>query len=364
MKRHAWFVLVVGLSMAVSVVAVLRDAPRAGAEQTYTVKPKQSQYPVKKNFDIDYDDEEAVAPEGVESLAGGKIKITTKTFKPPTRWWFTKFGKDQTPVDRKAFNPGSYVDIEIDPECLPPKVTAPTVTVPKDGSSEIRVILTELTFPPTAGNFPLKCEGNLQPPQGGAGSAKFHWAVAVFKEPKAYSGNAWWGSQWGHASEIKALIDDLGYDTLKEEPPTKASAIAAAPPRVVWYSLSDGREESGRFVALCFGYTGWDPLYAADLPGDLHYVLVFANACKSATGDGLAFANKFGAAAYLGWIDTVGNSAAVDFSKKFFANLKGRRTVGQAVNMTIESYQQGSLGRSEAEKIRVLRGGNVVVEQG
>jgi len=89
---------------------------------------------------------------------------------------------------------------------------------------------------------------------------------------------------------------------------------------------------------------------------------VFLNGCKSATGDGLAFANKFGADAYLGWNDMIDAGPAVSFSKIFFEKLKGHRTVQQAVNDTINSYPQGSLGRREAEKIRVLKGGNVVVE--
>lgn len=163
---------------------------------------------------------------------------------------------------------------------------------------------------------------------------------------------------------MKGLIDNLGYITLKEEPPTKASAVAAAPRRLVWYSLSDGGEDDDeRFVCLCFGWTGNDLLYPEDLPADLHYTLVFANGCKSASGDGLAFANAFGADAYVGWRDQIACGAAVSFANPFVEALKGGQTVGQAVTTTIDSFGVGSwLYRQVVDNIKILRGANVVVD--
>jgi hypothetical protein len=184
MKPHTWTLwLVVALLGTVGAGLV----SRGWAEETHEVEPKDTGE-VKKNFDIDKDDEEEVAPESVDTLPGGKIKITTKTFKHPTGWKFKKFTSDSTPTapyDRRPFNPGQYVDIEIDPQCLPPNVSAPTVTVPQDGVDAIKVVVTDLTVPPTAGNFPLKCEGNLEPPPsgggGGGGGAKkeWHWSARI-----------------------------------------------------------------------------------------------------------------------------------------------------------------------------------------
>jgi len=182
MKPHAW---TLALTVVLMGVAGGWLVSRGLAEETHEVQVKDDE--VIKNFDIDKNDEEPVAPESVESLDEGKIKITTKTFKPPSGWKFKEFTSDSTPTspyDRRPFNPGQYVDIEIDPECLPPKVEAPTVRVKgpppaKEGPEAIKVVVTELTVPPTAGNFPLKCEGNLQPPPGGQGSAEFHWSAKV-----------------------------------------------------------------------------------------------------------------------------------------------------------------------------------------
>jgi len=170
MKPHAWTLwLVVGLLGAVGAMVV----SRGWAEETHQVERKPD--PVIKNADIDKDDEEIVSPESV-LFGEGKFKIKTKTFKPPNGWLFIAW-MGPHPVD----NPGYFVDIEIDPECLPPKVEAPTVTVPQDSVDAIKVEVTELTLPPTAGNFPLKCEGNLERSGGGGGGGKdvWHWSARV-----------------------------------------------------------------------------------------------------------------------------------------------------------------------------------------
>jgi len=190
MKPHAWTLWV---TMVLVGTAGAWLVSRGLAEETHEVQAKDEE--VIKNFDIDKNDEEIVNPEQVLSVGEGKIKITTKTFKPPSGWKFKEFDADYTPVepyDRRPFNPGQYVDIEIDPECLPPKVEAPTVTVPQDGVDAIKVEVTELTVPETAGAWPLKCEGNLQPPPG-PGTQEFHWSAKAYKIfPILYKDNTTW----------------------------------------------------------------------------------------------------------------------------------------------------------------------------
>jgi hypothetical protein len=180
----------------------------------------------------------------------------------------------------------------------------------------------------------------------------------------AYSGNDFWINYRGRAAEIKGLIDNLGYVTLKEEYPTKESAVAAAPGREVWYSLSDGGVDAQeRFLCLCFGINGGDLLYAADLPGGLAYRLVFRNGCKSGTGDGPVFAQKFGTQAYVGWKEEIAVGPAVCFAKAFFAALKGRKTVAQAVTAGINSFSPGSWGYLQVyDNFMILRGQSVVVD--
>ena len=184
------------------------------------------------------------------------------------------------------------------------------------------------------------------------------------KEAKAYAANTWWFSWLGHAAEMKGLIDNLGYTTLEEEPPTKASAIAAAPGRFVWYSLSHGgTDKNDRFVCLCFGRWDNDLLYPKDLPADLHYTLVFLNGCTSASGDGGAFANAFGAEAYVGWLHSIDNPVAKGFAVYFMEALKGHKTVGQAVTAAVNKFPVGSLAYQQVVfSIKILRGANVVVD--
>lgn len=179
---------------------------------------------------------------------------------------------------------------------------------------------------------------------------------------KAYAANACWIKWWGHANEMRGLINNLGYITLAEEPPSKASAVAAAPGRVVWYSLSHGGVDGSGKYALWFGLWDGDPLNAEDLPADLHYTLVFANACKSAS-EGSAFVGAFGADAYVGWRGSFDNWVGVAFAKSFFGALKGRQTVQQAVTAGIDSFEYGGYAyRQVVFNIKILRGANVVVD--
>ncbi|MCX5677296.1 MAG: hypothetical protein NTX87_20110 [Planctomycetota bacterium] len=113
-----------------------------------------------------------------------------------------------------------------------------------------------------------------------------------------------------------------------------------------------------------FGWWGLDPLYAADLPGELYYRLVFVNGCKSATGAGWAFANKFGAKAYVGWGEAWAPSspAAVIFANAFFSALKGHKTVQEAVNAGIKAFDGDPEQPFVASSITILRGANTVVD--
>jgi len=126
--------------------------------------------------------------------------------------------------------------------------------------------------------------------------------------------------------------------------------------------LSDGNvDETGKYC-LVFGW--WeDFLYPGDLPADLHYSLVFPNACLSASTKGSAFANAFGADAYVGWTGTVNGWVAVDFAKNFMGALKGRKTVQQAVTTSVNSLEVGSFAYQQVvSNIKILRGANVVVD--
>jgi hypothetical protein len=109
----------------------------------------------------------------VESLAEGKIRIISKTFLPPEKWKFKVF-KDTT----------THVDIWANPEGLGFERL-------KDTDAEVK-IRGVFSAPKNAGNFPLKGEGNLQPPAvPGGGEAKpgpggepkepkeWHWAAKV-----------------------------------------------------------------------------------------------------------------------------------------------------------------------------------------
>ena len=64
------------------------------------------------------------------------------------------------------------MDIETDPAALSPVRN-------KDTAAEIKISVANV--PETAGTWPLKCEGNLQPPPGGQGTAAFHWSAKMGK---------------------------------------------------------------------------------------------------------------------------------------------------------------------------------------
>jgi len=339
------------VAMGVGLLLCLFIGPSAKAADSPSdprIQDVKEREVTKTKVGIDYEEEENYQLEKksaakVDPIAGEKIKITSIILKPPAgNWSFKTFPDDASNFVEVVVGLGQNSDI-ITQDAQNIQFWG---TAPKD----------------TADSWPVKAEGNLLPPPGGQGTLP-HWSAKVAKEAKAYAANDWWIVWLGHAADMQGLIDDLGYITLKEEPPLKASSIAAAPGRLVWYSLSDGGvDETGKFVCLCFGWTGNDLLYPANLPADLHYTLVFLNACKSASGDGIAFANKFGTDAYVGWEETIANTVAVNFAKTFMGALKGRKTVQQAVQAGIDSFDGSPFHQIVADNIKILRGPNVIVD--
>jgi hypothetical protein len=123
---------------------------------------------------------ENVVPESVQKVSD-KLKIVTRTFKPPhDDWDFKDFGG----------NPLTYVDVFRAPGSLAP-IKNP------DSKSLIKVTVEDVPFN-TAENFPVRCEGNLKPPSGKKG------------EPPYWRANT---------SKIKVDLDIDGLDEEKEDDP-------------------------------------------------------------------------------------------------------------------------------------------------
>jgi len=159
MKPHAWTLWV---TMVLVGTAGAWLVSRGLAEETHQVKSKPDE--VTKNDDIDKDDEEVVAPESVTKV-GETITIVSKTFTPPGTMTFKKFPGTAT-----------RVDIETDPDSLSPSRD-------KDKLTEIKISVAQV--PETAGSWPLKGEGNLQPPSGGEGYTP-HWSAKMARQIKMY----------------------------------------------------------------------------------------------------------------------------------------------------------------------------------
>lgn len=147
-------------------VCLLFTSQPLQAEEEHRVEKKVMK--VRKNDQIDHNDEEETIPEEVIPIAGGKIRIISKTFLPPPNWLFKLFQNSNT-----------HVDIWGNPEGLDFKRL-------KDTDSKIKI---EGTFPQpvNAGNFPLRGEGNLKHP-GGPGTVGaipvtlYHWSAKVIDE--------------------------------------------------------------------------------------------------------------------------------------------------------------------------------------
>jgi len=130
----------------------------------HTVGVKQEE--VFKNNRIDYNDEEPTASDSVIYLGTNyQVRIASKTFTPPPNWVFKRFPSSNT-----------HVDIWDNPEGLDYQRLT-------DSSTAIKVRGTFLTAI-NAGEYPLRCEGNMQPiPRGGGGGGPaptdFHWSAKV-----------------------------------------------------------------------------------------------------------------------------------------------------------------------------------------
>ncbi len=138
-------------------------------EQTQRLKEKKPK-PVSNVGDkankIDNPDEnlEPSTPEGFDPIGGGKFKIISKTFLPPLGKQFT------------TFPDGTWVDIERDPEGL----TIDKNVENKNTVERIKVSATEAEAG-TAGQFPMKCEGNLKGGGGAGAGTPPHWSAKVEK---------------------------------------------------------------------------------------------------------------------------------------------------------------------------------------
>jgi hypothetical protein len=111
---------------------------------------------------------------------------------------------------------------------------------------------------------------------------------------------------------------------------------------------------------------GGEALLPSDLPAGLSYKLVFPNGCKSAQTDvpaPQAFADALGAEAYVGWSDEIERVYAAAFAQHFFSRLSGGATVSAAAAAAIQDMPEGNPREVVKLYLRILRGGDVVVDQ-
>jgi len=155
--------LVVGLLAFGSLHGWAEDNPPYPVER----KPE----PVTKNDKIDKNDEEIVAPEHLV-IAGGNITITSRTFEPKEKekgWMFKSFGT-------------THVDIhkQVPADGLSRYVVPPTA----DNDTETRIRVEAAGLVSDAAEWPLRCEGNLEPPPGPPGPPVTipHWSAKVTKQ--------------------------------------------------------------------------------------------------------------------------------------------------------------------------------------
>ena len=94
----------------------------------------------------------------------GTFKIVSKTFKPPNDSWTFQ-----------PFSTGTHVDVQNDPDSM-------FVERDPDTTTSVRVTLDDI--PSNAGEFGLRCEGNLTPPSGGSGpgNTAYFWRARADKE--------------------------------------------------------------------------------------------------------------------------------------------------------------------------------------
>jgi hypothetical protein len=134
------------------------------AEEPLRVKEKLNK--VEKNNGIDFNDEQATQPGTVDVSKDQKYLTLTKTFKPPNdKWKFKPFDKTTIHVDIWKSPESTSLDRVIDNEL----------------EVQIRGVF---HMPKNVGTYPLRGEGNLQPPASGGGGGpatdtEWHWAAMV-----------------------------------------------------------------------------------------------------------------------------------------------------------------------------------------
>ena len=189
---------------------------------------------------------------------------------------------------------------------------------------------------------------------------------------KAFAGQAYHTTEPEHIDDVASSIGTLGYQVDKSQDLLKADAHNLIRDRLVWYSLSHGVIHKKTHLFFGVDYSHEDPPSVAsvftpsDVPVPQHYTLVFLNGCNSAQPESYTpghFRTNFGATVYLGWTIDINVATAEVFAGRFFSNLKGRRTVAQAITLTIESFTAHPGLYSGWNSIRVLGDDNTVVEQ-
>jgi hypothetical protein len=203
-------------------------------------------------------------------------------------------------------------------------------------------------------NIFMECEGLV--------SASNFKSVDV--EALAFAGRRLFGWSDSHIEGIAAALESMSYQTETDQSVSEANAIAAAPDRLVWYTLSHGLVDSNNFFkALDYG----DEFFPADVPLGVDYRLVFLNGCCSAQlGSGSnaePFKNAFDADVYIGWKNTISSSIAAGFASEFFAHLDGNKTISQAISDALSTYTPGGFSYNEiVSNIRVIGNPDLIVD--
>lgn len=160
--KRTWLGLALAVLAALAVGVLV--APPGGADEHKLKEIKKGE--VTQQGEIDRPgEEEPVSPESVTPV-GETVTIVSKTMTPPGKMAFKKFPSP---------NPWYFVDIETDPD-------APPGSADTDTANAIKIRVEDV--PETAGDWPLKGEGNLKPPGGGGGGGgpkEWHWSAKMAK---------------------------------------------------------------------------------------------------------------------------------------------------------------------------------------
>jgi len=159
--KRTWLGLALAVLAALAVGGLVAPPGGADEQQLEEVKDGEVSNQGEQAKDIDYDDEEPVSPESVTPV-GETVTIVSKMMTPPGDMAFKDFPSP---------NPWQFVDIETDPD-------APPGSADTDTASAIQISVEGV--PETAGDCPLKGEGNLKPPGGGGGGPQeWHWSAKI-----------------------------------------------------------------------------------------------------------------------------------------------------------------------------------------